>query len=77
MADPFILIVVFADGAAIQEVYVDTGFAALGHASGTYAAVDPGNSPRSSTRSRRSLCWGRGPTSDGLRGASGMLPAAL
>lgn len=44
-ADPLILIVVFADEATIQGVYVDTGFAALGRASGTYTAVGPGNSP--------------------------------
>jgi hypothetical protein len=37
--DPIILIVVFADETTIQGVYVDTGFADLGKASGQYAAV--------------------------------------
>jgi len=40
--DPIILIVVFADGTLIQGLYVDTGFADLGKASGIYAAVDVG-----------------------------------
>ena len=40
--DPIILIVVFADGTMIQGLYVDTGFADLGKASGIYAAVDVG-----------------------------------
>lgn len=43
--DPIILIVVFADETTIQGVYVDTGFAELGKASGTYAAVGEGNFP--------------------------------
>jgi len=43
--DPIILIVVFADGTMIQGLYVDTGFADLGKASGIYAAVDEVNSP--------------------------------
>lgn len=43
--DPIILIVVFSDDTTIQAVYVDTGFAAQGKASGTYTAVDEVNSP--------------------------------
>ncbi len=43
--DPIILIVVFSDEPSLQGVYVDLGFAAQGKASGTYAAVDEGNSP--------------------------------
>jgi hypothetical protein len=43
--DPIILIVVFADGTMIQGLYVDTGFADLGKASGIYAVVDEVNSP--------------------------------
>ena len=39
-ADPIILIVVLTDGATIQGLYVDTGFADMGKASGNYAAVD-------------------------------------
>jgi hypothetical protein len=42
--DPIILIAVFADETTIQGVYLDTGFVDLGVASGTYAAVDEGNS---------------------------------
>ena len=38
--DPIILIVVFADATRVQGVYVDTGFAGQGKASGIYAAVD-------------------------------------
>ncbi|HSB78017.1 MAG TPA: hypothetical protein VLM91_04470 [Candidatus Methylomirabilis sp.] len=41
--DPIILIVVFADAATVQDVYVDIGFVDEGKASGTYAAVDPAN----------------------------------
>jgi hypothetical protein len=41
--DPIILIVVFADATRVQGVYVDTGFAGQGKASGTYAAVDKAN----------------------------------
>ncbi len=44
-SDPIILIVVFSDEMTIQAVYVDTGFADLGRASGNYAAVDVVNSP--------------------------------
>lgn len=43
--DPIILIVVFSDEMRIQGVYVDTGFAELGKASGNYAAVGEKNSP--------------------------------
>ena len=43
--DPIILIVVFSDETMIQGLYVDTGFADLGKASGIYAAVDEVNSP--------------------------------
>ncbi len=43
--DPIILLVVFSDDTTIQAVYVDTGFADLGKASGNYAAVDEVNSP--------------------------------
>lgn len=43
--DPIILIVVFAADTTIQSVYVDTGFADRGQASGHYAAVEEGNSP--------------------------------
>jgi hypothetical protein len=39
-SDPIILIVVLSDGATIQGLYVDTGFADVGKASGNYAAVD-------------------------------------
>ncbi len=42
--DPIILIVVFSDETTIQGLYVDTGFADLGKASGNYAAVDEGDS---------------------------------
>ena len=38
--DPIILIVVFSGDTTIQGVYVDTGFADGGKASGNYAAVD-------------------------------------
>jgi hypothetical protein len=41
--DPIILIVGFSDQKAIQAVYVDAGFIALGKASGNYAAVDTRN----------------------------------
>jgi hypothetical protein len=41
--DPIILIVVFADTTTVQGVYVDTGFADGGKASGIYAAVDEKN----------------------------------
>jgi hypothetical protein len=41
--DPIILIVVFADATTIQAMYVDTGFAKQGKASGTYTPVDTGN----------------------------------
>lgn len=44
-SDPIILIAVFSDETTIQAVYVDTGFADLGKASGTFAAVDEVNSP--------------------------------
>jgi hypothetical protein len=44
-SDPIILIVVFSDEMRIQGLYVDTGFADQGKASGTYAAVDEQNSP--------------------------------
>lgn len=43
--DPIILIVVFSDDTTIQGLYVDIGFADLGKASGTYAAVGEVNSP--------------------------------
>ena len=41
--DPIILVMVFADPATVQDVYVDIGFADRGQASGTYAAVDEAN----------------------------------
>jgi len=41
--DPIILVMVLADPAAVQDVYVDIGFADRGQASGAYAAVDPVN----------------------------------
>ncbi|HTX54618.1 MAG TPA: hypothetical protein VMD08_14510 [Candidatus Baltobacteraceae bacterium] len=41
--DPIILIMVFTDGATLQVMYVDVGFADQGKASGTFAAVDPAN----------------------------------
>jgi hypothetical protein len=44
-SDPIILIVVVPDNTARQRVYVDTGFADLGSASGAYTAVDGLNSP--------------------------------
>jgi hypothetical protein len=44
-SDPIILIVVFSDEMSIRGLYVDTGFADQGEASGTYAAVDEQNSP--------------------------------
>ncbi len=40
--DPIILIAAFAD-AAVQRLYVDTGFADRGKPSGDYAAVDQAN----------------------------------
>ena len=43
ITDPIILILVLADPATVQDVYVDIGFAERGRASGTYAAVDPVN----------------------------------
>jgi hypothetical protein len=42
-SDPIILIVVFANATTIQGMYVDTGFAKQGMASGTYTPVDAGN----------------------------------
>jgi hypothetical protein len=42
-SDPIILIVVFANATTIQGMYVDTGFAEEGKASGTYTPVDAGN----------------------------------
>ncbi len=42
--DPIILIVVFSDPTTIQAVYADTGFVELGKASGTYEAMEEGNS---------------------------------
>jgi hypothetical protein len=41
--DPIILIVALADAQTIQGLFVDTGFADQGTASGTYAAVDAAN----------------------------------
>ncbi|HSB70509.1 MAG TPA: hypothetical protein VLT62_14385 [Candidatus Methylomirabilis sp.] len=43
--DPIVLIVVFADQTTIEGLYVDTGFADQGKASGSYAVVDELNSP--------------------------------
>ncbi|HYL79345.1 MAG TPA: hypothetical protein VEU07_00950 [Candidatus Acidoferrum sp.] len=43
VSDPIILIVVFANPTTIQGMYVDTGFAKQGKASGTYTPVDKGN----------------------------------
>jgi hypothetical protein len=39
-SDPIILIILFADHRDILAVYVDTGFADQGRASGTYTALD-------------------------------------
>ena len=44
-ADPIILIVVLSDSTTILGLFVDTGFADQGKASGRYAAVDEANSP--------------------------------
>ena len=44
-ADPIILIVVFADATTLQGVYVDTGFAERGKASGDYTGVEERNLP--------------------------------
>ncbi len=41
--DPIILIVVFADQTTIQGMYVDTGFADQGKASGSYTTVEKGD----------------------------------
>jgi hypothetical protein len=41
--DPIILIVALSDDKTIQGLFVDTGFADQGTASGTYAAVDEAN----------------------------------
>jgi len=41
--DPIILIVALSDAQTIQGLFVDTGFADHGTASGTYAAVDEAN----------------------------------
>ena len=41
--DPIILIVALSDEQTIQGLFVDTGFADHGTASGTYAAVDEAN----------------------------------
>jgi len=41
--DPIILIVALSDDKAIRGLFVDTGFADRGTASGTYAAVDEAN----------------------------------
>jgi hypothetical protein len=41
--DPIILIVALSDYKTIQGLFVDTGFADRGTASGTYAAVDEAN----------------------------------
>ena len=38
--DPVILIVVLSEDSTVQGLYVDTGFADMGEASGSYAAVD-------------------------------------
>jgi hypothetical protein len=43
-ADPIILIVTLSDVKTVQGLYVDTGFADQGTASGSYAAVDTANS---------------------------------
>ncbi len=42
-SDPIILIVVFADETTIQGMYVDTGFADQGKASGSYTTVEKGD----------------------------------
>ena len=42
-ADPIILIVVFPGETTVPGLYVDTGFADRGEASGTYAALDRGD----------------------------------
>ena len=44
-ADPIILIVVFADATTLQGVYVDTGFAERGKASGDYTGVEERSLP--------------------------------
>lgn len=44
-SDPIVLIVVFSDEMTIKGLYVDTGFADQGKASGSYAAVDEQNLP--------------------------------
>ena len=44
-ADPIVLIVVFTDPTTIGGLYVDTGFADQGKASGNYAVVDELNAP--------------------------------
>jgi hypothetical protein len=41
--DPIILIVALSDAETIRRLFVDTGFADEGMASGTYAAVDEAN----------------------------------
>lgn len=43
--DPIILIVVFSDVTTIRGLYVDTGFADRGKASGSFAAADEVNFP--------------------------------
>lgn len=42
-SDPIVLIVILSDDTTIQGVYVDTGFANRGEASGAYATVDERN----------------------------------
>ena len=44
-SDPIILIVMLTDPTTIQALYVDTGFADQGKASGKFAVVDDQNSP--------------------------------
>ena len=44
-SDPIILIVVLTDPATIQGLYVDSGFADQGKASGSFTAVDKEDSP--------------------------------
>lgn len=44
-SDPVILIVVFSDETTIRELFVDTGFADRGKASGSFGAVDAMNRP--------------------------------
>ncbi len=43
LEDPVILIAVSADKTTLRALYVDTGFAAQGKASGAFTAVDPAN----------------------------------